>query len=511
MVYVRKDWNALTQPERDAYAKGVGAMRDLAASDPTDPRGWLYQANVHGDPDGDPPPAQQRFWAMCQHASWYFLPWHRMYIYFFERIVRKYSGNPDFALPYWNYTDTPGIASTRALPADFRDTGSSLYTPERRPEINAGAAMPESNVLYSGAYENTSFFTYQGGTRFNPLALAFGGFAGEPSHDGYWTGLIENQPHNLVHVAVGGTDGLMSNPDVAARDPIFWLHHSNIDRMWEGWLALGGGRHNPEVTGIVVARFYSTRFYFHDENGNEVVMQGSEILDTVGQLDYAYDKLPPAPPSRQANRRLSVALAPAAGDESSPPSAPEGRELGVAEETGFRLDAVKLVRLALSGDAPRRGLFLDAAEETGEAESRPMLLTLEGVRVEGLPGYTYEVYLNVPDLEHATFDSIHYVGNFGIFTHPGGGAHAGHAGHAGHDASNFAFDVTGVVADLRAQDRWDPESPNVTFVARGVEPVTDTRGRAPILSAAERGPDTEMVDGQRPPHYTVERVRLIGA
>ena len=49
----------------------------------------------------------------------------------------------------------------------------------------------------------------------------------------------------IVHVLVGGSDpnsnlpGLMSDPDTAGLDPIFWLHHANIDRLWEVW------RQNP--------------------------------------------------------------------------------------------------------------------------------------------------------------------------------------------------------------------------------------------------------------------------
>jgi hypothetical protein len=58
------------------------------------------------------------------------------------------------------------------------------------------------------------------------------------------TGALESQPHNQVHVAAGGQSdpsapednlGWMANPNLAARDPIFWLHHSNTDRLWEQW------------------------------------------------------------------------------------------------------------------------------------------------------------------------------------------------------------------------------------------------------------------------------------
>ena len=59
-------------------------------------------------------------------------------------------------------------------------------------------------------------------------------------------GGLEGSPHNAVHGLVGGTQrghdqndpafgGLMGWPDQAALDPIFWLHHANIDRLWESW------------------------------------------------------------------------------------------------------------------------------------------------------------------------------------------------------------------------------------------------------------------------------------
>ncbi len=59
-------------------------------------------------------------------------------------------------------------------------------------------------------------------------------------------GFLEHSPHDNVHGDIGGAlnnvfnnrlaQGLMSNPCTAALDPIFWLHHANIDRLWEVWL-----------------------------------------------------------------------------------------------------------------------------------------------------------------------------------------------------------------------------------------------------------------------------------
>src|SRR5262249_46540990 len=65
----------------------------------------------------------------------------------------------------------------------------------------------------------------------------FGGVDTGFAHNGKTHGGIESQPHDMVHVFVGGQNpgGLMSSPDTAGLDPIFWLHHANIDRLWEVW------------------------------------------------------------------------------------------------------------------------------------------------------------------------------------------------------------------------------------------------------------------------------------
>src|SRR5262249_6618805 len=42
---------------------------------------------------------------------------------------------------------------------------------------------------------------------------------------------VEYNLHNLVHCWIGGTMGKMTSPN----DPVFWLHHCNIDRLWAVW------------------------------------------------------------------------------------------------------------------------------------------------------------------------------------------------------------------------------------------------------------------------------------
>jgi hypothetical protein len=101
----------------------------------------------------------------------------------------------------------------------------------------------------------------------------------------HFSSLLEAQPHNTVHVKVGGW---MLGPNTAAQDPIFWLHHANIDRLWERWLDRGEGRANP-VTNRV---WMDTEFALFDEDGDRVEMSAREIIQTASQLDYVYDDEP---------------------------------------------------------------------------------------------------------------------------------------------------------------------------------------------------------------------------
>src|SRR5947209_11178911 len=102
----------LNGPEIASLRKGVQAMMNRDPADPnnpnpivnpnflpTNPTSWLYQASIHGTYAA--PPAEG--WNMCQHEGYFFVLWHRMYIYWFERILRAASGDPNLTLPYWNY------------------------------------------------------------------------------------------------------------------------------------------------------------------------------------------------------------------------------------------------------------------------------------------------------------------------------------------------------------------------------------------------------------------------
>ena len=96
-VGVRRDVSTLDPngPEIRALRAGVAEMKRRSGANERDPLGWAGQAAIH---------ARQ-----CPHANWYFLPWHRAYVLYFERICRQASGDQSFMLPYWNWTANPRI------------------------------------------------------------------------------------------------------------------------------------------------------------------------------------------------------------------------------------------------------------------------------------------------------------------------------------------------------------------------------------------------------------------
>jgi tyrosinase len=43
------------------------------------------------------------------HGNWWFYVWHRGYVGYFEQTIRTLSGDPQFAMPYWDWTELPGF------------------------------------------------------------------------------------------------------------------------------------------------------------------------------------------------------------------------------------------------------------------------------------------------------------------------------------------------------------------------------------------------------------------
>jgi polyphenol oxidase len=261
----RRPASSLSSGEAQKLKDAYKAMRDLDTSDPNDPRGFTHQANVH-------------CWNCGQstqiHGRWSFFVWHRAEVYFHERILGKLIGDEDFRLPYWDWENV----THRSLPGPFtspNDASNPLFNPTRTksptdvlPEAWVGDDVMEAALTLGN-------FTEFGGTATGP---------GSP----------EGTPHGPVHGWVGGNMGNFFN---AARDPVFYAHHANIDKLWSDWNRLDSLHTNPTDPA-----FLGLTFTFFDENKVWRSIKASQVLDHENRLRYVYG------PSRLWERLLCLIL-----------------------------------------------------------------------------------------------------------------------------------------------------------------------------------------------------------
>ncbi len=461
-VRTRKD--ALSMQKWDPtllwYAKAVGKMKTRAIKDVTS---WGYQGAVHGFDQNATingrqpwatiigtqslPSGTGKYWEQCQHSTWYFLPWHRLYLGYFEQIVRQtvadLGGPADWALPYWNYNNG---ASSRKLPDAFTEQNLPDGSPNPLREANrdhGNNGQPFLNALnlsLKPAFAETQFEASAGDPGFGGPVTAF-------RHTSGPFGALENQPHNQVHVEIGG---LMSDPDTAALDPIFWLHHANIDRLWQAWIDLSNMNQNPSAN-----NWLSFSFDFRNVAGKAVTGKAADILDTTkAPFYYKYDNTSvttaSAPKPKAAVTTGARGLRTMRATEPQP--LPE--LVGSTTSPTTLADQTATHRLRLfPATGPQRMLGASGTH------FRRAYLQLENVRGEG-PAASYQVYLNVPEGQAEPPEEL-YVGTAATFglrrasiptaRHPGGGLH-------------FSFDVTDVVNKLKAKQEWHPDELRVTFV-----------------------------------------------
>jgi hypothetical protein len=264
-VRVRLNILSLSGPQLESLRRGVAVMKQLPASDR---RSWLFQAAIHGTND---PSATDPLFNQCQHGTIQFFSWHRGYLHFFERILRWAAGDPDLNLPFWDWTANPVLPEPYRYPAD--PTTNPLYELKRK--ANDGSALPSTVIV-----DDLNAALHQ-------MAFPAFGTAG-------FTFDLEDSPHGQVHVLVGGQGGLMSQVPTAAGDPIFWLHHANIDRLWNVWLNLGGGRANPTDPA-----YLDQSYSFADKTGGTSTVRVRDIISSAHLESFSPNRRPAGRPRRR--------------------------------------------------------------------------------------------------------------------------------------------------------------------------------------------------------------------
>ena len=421
---VRKSFKNLTAAELAAFKNGVAVMKSRPTNDPTS---WAYQAAIHGTTLTP----TQTAWNTCQHNITHFFSWHRMELCFFERILRKASGLPSLGLPYWNYSDSAD-PNARFLPAAFRTPANAtnpLFTANRNAAINNGTGQLSASAVSLAAAI--------------PGPIPFYSFSSN----------VNGTPHGAVH---GGIGGGMGSVPTAALDPIFWLHHCNIDRLWNRWLAGGGGRANPPASDTV---WHNTKFTFFDEFGEQVQMSGAELLNpNVCGCRTCYDEETVFTIWPILTERIRLA------------------EIQIGSyRKQLALDARRL-KFEIEFNDKARGAFDRSLRTRKPEEEMQFKLNFEGLKVEKPLDFFYEVYLNLPDnTQDPNYTMESYAGNLAFFA-----ATQMHAQHGEKEELKFSANITGAVRRLR--NLQQQRTVSVTLVPTALE--TRDGKRLPVRSSA---------------------------
>ncbi|PAN40177.1 hypothetical protein PAHAL_7G297400 [Panicum hallii] len=370
------------------YERAVALMKELPDDDP---RSFAQQWRVHCaycnvayDQVGFPDLGLQI------HSCWLFYPWHRFYLYFHERILGKLIGDDTFALPFWNW-DAPGGMT---LPAIYADESSPLYDERRNPAHQPQFTL---DLDYNGTDDSTITRDQQvdQNLRIMYRQMISGAkkkelFFGQPYRKGNQpdpgAGTIENTPHNTIHFWSGDTrqpNGEdMGNFYSAARDPVFFAHHANIDRMWHVWSGL-----RPGNTGFTDPDWLDASFLFYDEEARPVRVRVRDCLDAAA-LRYTYQDvgLP------WLNAR---------------PSAEAGSPEPAADTLPATLSRTLRVAVARPGSRSR-----------GEKEDEEEVLVVEGIEVADCSKFVkFDVFVNQSQSAAATTAAAECAGSVALTPH----------------------------------------------------------------------------------------------
>lgn len=202
-----------------------------------DSRGYGYMATVHGGlPLGHPCGFIPNY---CQHGSRYFTTWHRAYVYELEQRLQdlQHPNQPnyfkDVTVPYWDWTSEWSIQN--GMPPAFTE---ATYVDPLSHETKPNPLLKWRNLLnVPSGVTNCNFSAYANTTRRPSPPSVLKELkddvdkALKDTKFSDFTKALEGV-HGRLHGWVGGA---MGSVPTAAFDPIFWSHHSNVDRQFWQW------------------------------------------------------------------------------------------------------------------------------------------------------------------------------------------------------------------------------------------------------------------------------------
>ena len=235
------------------------------------------------------------------HSGPAFLPWHRWFLILLENHLQRVLDDPNFGLPYWDWAQDGELPLNQQQNATIWSdsymggTGIPVTTgpfADGSWEINIEARTPLGSFSPSLFWANRPLQRELGVDTNRGLPtkaqVRSAVHDGEPnviydspgwdSRSFGFRNILEGWPqgprlHNLVHVWVGGDMGPATSPN----DPIFYMNHCNVDRIWAGWQQIHA---NPDY---LPDDDESSSLQGHRLNDNLFAVTTSSLFDPIYQ------------------------------------------------------------------------------------------------------------------------------------------------------------------------------------------------------------------------------------
>jgi tyrosinase len=456
-------WN---DPIVATYRDAVGIMKQKPNSDKFS---WVSLAEIHGfDPNN---------YHFCPHGNWYFLPWHRAYTLTYERIIRNLTGHKDFALPYWDWTSNPKMPAVFLNPQTPDGKTNWLYVSDSgfmRTWPN-NKAMPASNVGPAVLKQILKATTYEQFGTSRPRhpkvqnSLDPSWIVAQDSGD---QGVLEGNAHNNVHNNIGGWMPSAISP----RDPIFFMHHCNIDRIWAMWNL----HHHNSTDHLWTDMPFKDNFINVD--GTPSFPKVSDLF-VPENLGYTYGLPAPAQTAAPAVAALdekvrtlfavpdvsnAAGIKTFVGQNTQRAGAAANKYLEIPVE----VDAGLMSAVARRAPVPSGTEELDFAQAMEQAATGTRALGfIRDVAVTQPHETMYRVFIDADDLSQDTPTSDpQYVGTFGVLDH---GAHGGQ-----HSPPSFVLDLTDAIQHAHGSSATPPGRVRVQILPVSSKGTVDKTGTA---------------------------------
>jgi tyrosinase len=255
MVRIRKDATTLTPAERDRFLAALATFNDRGMGRYADFRHVHTQA---GDPEA--------------HGSTGFLPWHRTFLLDLERELQAI--DLSVALPYWRFDQPAPSLFSRDFMGVPDPVGTLQFSGVNPLQFWVTDGTP-------GIVRPTRFDTQTQHANVISEARTLGLGGQDDLYEAFRQ--MEGNPHGTAHTSFGGS---ISNIPTAVKDPLFFLLHANVDRLWAKWQWL---KHRFDVTSTET---FSAQGKAGDPGARRV---GHNLDDTMWPWNQV--TTPPRPPA----------------------------------------------------------------------------------------------------------------------------------------------------------------------------------------------------------------------